>query len=211
MNYHVSFNDLPMKYFRSGTGFGLVGIILAIAALAIAGGGVYYLLVARLAIDQKIESATKDADNGASARQEAACSGDVAPACPSPQIPQCRNGRWICIGPASGSGAAAPGIGGTASSSAGAAAGAEAAKASVAEVTIQNFAFGPKELRVKVGTKVVWTNKDSVRHNAVSDAGTFEGPLLAAGESYEHVFDEAGTFPYHCAPHPNMKAVVIVE
>ncbi|KKW27636.1 MAG: hypothetical protein UY71_C0040G0006 [Parcubacteria group bacterium GW2011_GWB1_52_7] len=85
MNYHVSFNDLPMKYFRSGTGFGLVGIILAIAALAIAGGGVYYLLVARLAIDQKIESATKDADNGASARQEAACSGPQVRQEPPPE------------------------------------------------------------------------------------------------------------------------------
>ena len=169
----ISMNRDTMFRLKTHIGFGLVGMILAIAILTAVGGGVYYFFVAPLDVERNTET-----ENSASS---------------------------------AGGGAAAPGIGSTASSSAGAAAGAEAAKASVAEVTIQNFAFGPKELRVKVGTKVVWTNKDSVRHNAVSDVGTFEGPLLAAGESYEHVFDEAGTFPYHCAPHPNMKAVVIVE
>ena len=33
---------------------------------------------------------------------EAACRGDVAPGCPSPSFPVCRNGRWICVGQAVG-------------------------------------------------------------------------------------------------------------
>src|SRR3989344_5026881 len=32
--------------------------------------------------------------------REAACSGDVAPGCEAPTTPVCKNGKWICIGPA---------------------------------------------------------------------------------------------------------------
>lgn len=35
------------------------------------------------------------------------------------------------------------------------------------------------------------------------------GPL-DEGATWSHVFNETGTFPYHCAPHPWMKATVIV-
>jgi plastocyanin len=29
--------------------------------------------------------------------------------------------------------------------------------------------------------------------------------------SYERTFDQAGTFAYHCTPHPFMRGTVIVE
>lgn len=80
-----------------------------------------------------------------------------------------------------------------------------------AQVVISNYAYEPAEVTIKAGESVTWTNEDSVRHNAASDENAFEGPLLSKGESYTFTFDAPGTYPYHCTPHPYMKATVIVE
>ncbi len=78
-------------------------------------------------------------------------------------------------------------------------------------VEISNFAYSPKVIEVKVGTTVTWTNKDGVKHDVKSDNGnTLDGPLLAKGETWSYTFEEAGTFDYHCSPHPYMKGSVIV-
>jgi amicyanin len=78
-------------------------------------------------------------------------------------------------------------------------------------VTISNYTFGPATITVKVGTKVTWTNQDSVGHTVTADSGS--GPdsqLIDQGQSYSFTFDKAGTFTYHCTPHPYMKGTVIV-
>lgn len=80
-------------------------------------------------------------------------------------------------------------------------------------VTIQDFAFSPATIKVKVGTKVTWTNQDSVRHTITADEPSGDAPdsqLLAKGETYSFTFTKAGTYGYHCQPHPYMKATVIV-
>lgn len=78
-------------------------------------------------------------------------------------------------------------------------------------VTIQDFAFSPKSITVKAGTTVTWTNQDSVKHNVVSDSdGGPDGPLLSKGETYSYTFAKAGTYDYHCQPHPYMKGTVTV-
>ncbi|MHB8088165.1 MAG: cupredoxin domain-containing protein [Anaerolineaceae bacterium] len=79
------------------------------------------------------------------------------------------------------------------------------------EVEIEDFAYLSAAITIKVGTTVTWTNKDSVRHTVSSDTGLFESGLFGKGESFSHTFTEAGTFTYHCAPHPYMKGTVIVE
>lgn len=81
------------------------------------------------------------------------------------------------------------------------------------EVAIRNFAFEPKSVTVKVGTTVTWTNNDNVSHDVVSDAGMTDGPssdLLEKGKTYSFKFTKAGTYTYHCTPHPYMKGTVIV-
>ena len=79
-------------------------------------------------------------------------------------------------------------------------------------INIENFAFSQMEIRIKKGDKVVWTNKDSVSHTITSDsASELNSGFLGGGESYSHTFNTAGTFNYHCTPHPYMKAKVIVE
>ena len=78
-------------------------------------------------------------------------------------------------------------------------------------VEIKNFAFGPKTLTVKKGTTITFTNQDSVGHTATADDGSFDTGLLAKGESGSATFDKAGTYTYHCTPHPYMKATIVVE
>jgi plastocyanin len=78
-------------------------------------------------------------------------------------------------------------------------------------VAIQNFAFSPATIKVKVGTKVTWTNKDSAAHTVTGDNS--DGPAsgtLAQDSSYSFTFSKAGTFTYACAIHPSMKGTVIV-
>lgn len=78
-------------------------------------------------------------------------------------------------------------------------------------VTIQNMAFEPATLTVKAGDSVTWINKDTVDHTATADDNTFDTGTLAQGQSKPVTFDKAGTFSYHCAIHPNMKATIIVQ
>jgi len=81
-------------------------------------------------------------------------------------------------------------------------------------VTIQDFAFSPKTITVKVGDTVTWTNQDSVQHDVTADDPSDfapSGSLLSKGQSYSFKFNKAGTYSYHCTPHPYMKGTVIVE
>jgi plastocyanin len=78
-------------------------------------------------------------------------------------------------------------------------------------VTIQNFAFAPKTITVSQGDTVSWSNRDSVAHSATADDGSFDTGLLEKGSSATHTFSQAGTFQYHCTPHPNMTATVVVR
>src|SRR3954447_23722624 len=49
-----------------------------------------------------------------------------------------------------------------------------AAKSGTVAVDIKDFAFNPKDLTVKKGTKITWTNDDSTAHNVVAGDGTFK-------------------------------------
>src|SRR6185437_6234801 len=76
-------------------------------------------------------------------------------------------------------------------------------------VTIQNFAFSPASLTVKVGDKVTWTNQDSVGHSATSDNSDFDTGVLQQEQSGSVTFRKAGTYTYHCSVHPNMHGTII--
>ena len=79
-------------------------------------------------------------------------------------------------------------------------------------VNIKGFAFSPANLTVKAGTKVTWTNNDSVPHTVTSDTGTIlNSPTLSQGQSWSFTFAAAGTVAYHCKVHPMMKATVVVQ
>ncbi len=77
-------------------------------------------------------------------------------------------------------------------------------------VTIQNFAFNPKTVSVKVGAKVTWTNQDSTAHTVTFDTGGAKSGNLAQGATYEQTFSAAGSLTYHCSIHPTMTGTVTV-
>jgi plastocyanin len=81
-------------------------------------------------------------------------------------------------------------------------------------VSIRNFTFEPPVLRVPSGATVSWVNDETqagLAHTATSDNGAWDSGFLAPGQSYSRGFSSAGQFPYHCEPHPTMRATIIVE
>ncbi|MBD2868677.1 plastocyanin/azurin family copper-binding protein [Paenibacillus arenilitoris] len=79
-------------------------------------------------------------------------------------------------------------------------------------VDIKQFSFGSEPLTVEAGSKVVFTNYDEMKHNAVALDGSFETPLLAQGESFTITLDKAGTYNYFCEPHKQfMTGQIIVK
>jgi plastocyanin len=93
------------------------------------------------------------------------------------------------------------------------AAGAVAAPAATHKsVMIQNYAFAPAALTVKVGDTVTWTNMDTAPHTVTVSSGpvTFASQSLQTGQTFSYTFTRAGTYQYYCAVHPDMKASVTV-
>ena len=78
-------------------------------------------------------------------------------------------------------------------------------------VAIQGFAFSPSSLTIAVGDTVVWTNDDSAAHTVTSDSGSELNGSVGHGESYQHIFAAAGSYPYHCTVHPSMHGSVTVQ
>jgi len=78
-------------------------------------------------------------------------------------------------------------------------------------VAIQNFAYSPATITVKVGESISWTNQDSAGHSATADDSSFDTGVLPQGQSKSLRFAKAGTYTYHCSVHPSMKGTVIVQ
>ena len=78
--------------------------------------------------------------------------------------------------------------------------------------------YNPSSLNVAPGTTVRWINNDTVPHT-VTEAGTegglsvnkFDSGVFGPGQTYEHTFDQSGTFKYYCTIHPFMSGEVIVK
>ena len=94
---------------------------------------------------------------------------------------------------------------------------AEPAKATASAATgtiqasIDNFSFAPKQLTVKAGATVVWTNKDDIPHTVTSDDNVFSSSLMDTNAKFQYTFTKPGKFPYYCKVHPMMTGVVVVQ
>ena len=68
----------------------------------------------------------------------------------------------------------------------------------VSGISINNGKFRPKNVSVKVGTMLTWTNNDSTAQSVTSDTpGVFDSGSLAPGATWQFTFSKAGVFPYH--------------
>jgi plastocyanin len=79
------------------------------------------------------------------------------------------------------------------------------------QASIDNFAFTPKELTVKAGATVLWTNKDDIPHTVTSDSNAFASSVLDSNQNFQFTFANAGKFAYFCRLHPKMTGVITVE
>lgn len=90
-------------------------------------------------------------------------------------------------------------------------------------VKLANFAFGPKELRIKAGTTVTFVNEDQIAHDVVqatpatlnSETPAFQSPQIMPGSTWSHTFTTPGTYPILCTVGAHyivgMTAEIIVE
>jgi plastocyanin len=87
-----------------------------------------------------------------------------------------------------------------------------------ASVSMMNIQFEPDTITVAPGDTVTWTNDEQVPHDVQKDSGPgadfSSGPEggMADGDTFEHTFEEAGTYDYICRVHaPGMAGTVIVK
>ena len=81
-------------------------------------------------------------------------------------------------------------------------------------VIIRDFRFTPEQVRIRPGTRVTWVNcgpRGDESHTSTSNNGVWDSGLLAPGATFTREFPQAGSFGYHCTPHPGMTGTVIVE
>jgi plastocyanin len=78
--------------------------------------------------------------------------------------------------------------------------------------TLSTTAYTPPSPTVAVGTTVSWLNSDNVTHTSVSNNGlSFNSGNIEPNARFNFTFTSAGTFPYHCAIHPNMVGTITVQ
>ena len=77
-------------------------------------------------------------------------------------------------------------------------------------VTIHNYAYDQPTITVPKGAKVTWVNQDDTPHTVVATDKRFRSPALDTGDTFSKVYDEAGSFPYVCGLHPQMRGTVVV-
>jgi plastocyanin len=84
--------------------------------------------------------------------------------------------------------------------------------ATVTPVIIRLVKFSPETIEVKIGQTVEWANNDLTPHTVTSQGrGDLNSGSIDAGASWRHTFTQAGSFPYYCTFHPEMKGMIIVK
>ena len=94
-------------------------------------------------------------------------------------------------------------------------------------VAVDTFMFSPRQLQVRVGDTVTWTNHDDILHTVTSGtrdydpgdsgkvaatrkSGQFDDQLDGKGATAKVTFTTPGTVHYFCDRHPGMEADVTV-
>lgn len=81
-------------------------------------------------------------------------------------------------------------------------------------VVIKDYKFIPQEITIKRGQTLRWENQEKRQYHSVWFEALGEpepADYLFPDDDYERKFDQAGTFPYRCGPHPKMTGIVHVE
>ena len=80
-----------------------------------------------------------------------------------------------------------------------------------------NACYSPASITINAGDTVEWQNTDTAAHTVTGGSpsdgpsGVFDSSLIMGGASFEHTFDEAGSYDYFCMVHPWMVGNVQVN
>ena len=80
----------------------------------------------------------------------------------------------------------------------------------VVQVKINDLAFVPAEITVKVGDQVEWVNEDFIDHTATANSGEWD-VMVPAGKSGQVQLGHAATITYFCRVHPGMTGTIHVS
>lgn len=84
--------------------------------------------------------------------------------------------------------------------------------AAASQVTIATLKYSPDAVEIKTGDTVMWTNNDLTPHTVTSQTGAeLNSGSVEPGASWNHKFTQAGTFPYYCTFHTEMKGTITVK
>lgn len=79
------------------------------------------------------------------------------------------------------------------------------------EVAVVSFRFEPAQVKVPVGASVTFAFQQGT-HTSTAEDGSWDSGDMAAGGTFDVVFDGPGEFRYFCSIHPQqMQAVITVE
>jgi plastocyanin len=88
---------------------------------------------------------------------------------------------------------------------------AQAGATATVNVEYKDFKPSSDPVNAKVGDVIGWTNGDSAPHSATLDDGSCDTDAISQGATGLLVFNEPGTYTYHCKIHPTqMKDYKIV-
>lgn len=78
----------------------------------------------------------------------------------------------------------------------------------VVHVAVEDLAFVPAEVEVKVGETIEWTNNDRIAHTATVK-NSWEVMILP-GKKATKVAEAGDNVDYYCRLHPNMRGRIVV-
>lgn len=78
-------------------------------------------------------------------------------------------------------------------------------------VAIKPAGFSPVTRTIQTGDTIRWRNDDTVNHQVVADNGHFASPVLRPRQTYQRVFNTAGTFRYRDALEPAERGTIVVR
>ena len=76
-------------------------------------------------------------------------------------------------------------------------------------VNIDKLAFDVKELKIKQGDTVVWTNYDQIRHTVVNNEDIINSDMLYQYDTYSYTFNQQGEIVFKSSLYDNMTPMTI--
>lgn len=83
--------------------------------------------------------------------------------------------------------------------------------AATTNVSITSTGFLPEDVTVEVGDTIIWSNEDTIDHEAMDDLVEWETGLIAPGATGSVIFDTAGTYTYSDTVDVSLVGTVTVQ